>query len=113
MKDTISFEDFTKLDIRIGTILEVSDFPKARKPAYRLTIDFGSLGVKSSSAQITKIYSKEDLVGKKILAILNFEKKQIANFWSECLVLGVHNQHREVVLLKTKPDSPKNGSQVQ
>ena len=112
MKDTISFYDFSKLDIRIGTIIEAHDFPKARKPAYQLTIDFGGLGIKKSSAQITEVYSKEDLINKKILAVVNFEKKQIANFWSECLVLGVYNERNEVVLLKTKPDSPQNGSQV-
>lgn len=112
MKETISFEDFSKLDIRIGTIVEVHDFPKARKPAYQLKLDFGSLGIKQSSAQITEIYKKEDLLHKKVLAVVNFKKKQIANFWSECLVLGVYNQNNEVVLLKTKPDSPLNGSQV-
>ncbi len=112
MKDTISFDEFSKLDIRIGTIIEANDFPKARKPAYQLTIDFGGLGTKKSSAQITEVYSKEDLINKKILAVVNFEKKQIANFWSECLVLGVFNNNNEVVLLKTKPDTPSNGSQV-
>lgn len=112
MKETISFDDFTKLDIRVGTILEAHDFPKARKPAYQLTIDFGALGIKKSSAQITEVYSKEDLINRKILAVVNFERKQIANFWSECLVLGVYNENKEVVLLKTKPDSPSNGSQV-
>lgn len=112
MKDTISFDDFSKLDIRIGTIIEAHDFPKARKPAYQLTIDFGGLGIKKSSAQITEVYSKEDLINKKILAVVNFERKQIANFLSECLVLGVYNENKEVVLLKTKPDSPQNGSQV-
>lgn len=112
MKDTISFDDFSKLDIRIGTIIDAQDFPKARKPAFQLTIDFGGLGIKKSSAQITEVYSKENLINKKILAVVNFEKKQIANFWSECLVLGVYNDSNEVVLLKTKPDSPLNGSQV-
>jgi len=112
MKETISFEDFSKLDIRVGTIIEVRDFPKARKAAYQLTIDFGGLGTKNSSAQITELYTKEDLLYKKILAVVNFEKKQIANFWSECLVLGVYNDNNNVVLLKTKPDSPLNGSQV-
>lgn len=112
MKDTISFEDFLKLDIRIGTITDVQDFPKARKPAYKLTIDFGGLGSRNSSAQITALYTKDDLINKKILAVINFEKKQIANFWSECLVLGVFNENNEVILLKTKPDSPLNGSQV-
>ena len=88
MTDTITFEDFSKVDIRVGTILEVNDFPKAKNPAYQLTIDFGDLGIKKSSAQITTLYSIEDLIGRQILAVVNFPKKQIANFQSECLVLG-------------------------
>lgn len=98
--ETVTFDDFLKVDIRIGTILEVNDFPKARKPAYQLTINFGTLGIKKSSAQITNLYSKEDLIGKQISAILNFKPRQIANFMSECLVLGVYNENNEVVLLK-------------
>lgn len=98
--ETVTFDEFLKVDIRIGTILEVNDFPKARKPAYQLTIDFGTLGIKKSSAQITNLYSKEDLIGKQISAILNFKPRQIANFMSECLVLGVYNENNEVVLLK-------------
>ncbi len=98
--ETVTFDDFLKVDIRIGTILKVNDFPKARKPAYQLTIDFGTLGIKKSSAQITNLYSKEDLIGKQISAILNFKPRQIANFMSECLVLGVYNENNEVVLLK-------------
>ena len=76
MSDNISFEDFTKVDIRIGTIIKVEDFPKAKKPAYQLHIDFGSLGVKKSSAQITEMYSKEDLLNRQITAIVNFKTKQ-------------------------------------
>lgn len=98
--ETVTVDDFLKVDIRIGTILEVNDFPKARKPACQLTIDFGTLGIKKSSAQITNLYSKEDLIGKQISAILNFKPRQIANFMSECLVLGVYNENNEVVLLK-------------
>ncbi|MDY7395543.1 tRNA-binding protein [Aureibaculum sp. 2210JD6-5] len=101
MSDIISFEDFTKVDIRTGIIIEVNDFPKAKKPAYQLTIDFGKLGIKKSSAQITELYSKEDLLNKQITAVVNFKPKQIANFVSECLVLGVYNDKNEVVLLKT------------
>ncbi|MCL4151909.1 UNVERIFIED_CONTAM: hypothetical protein GTU68_037887 [Idotea baltica] len=100
MPDNISFEDFTKVDIRTGTIIEVNDFPKARKPAYQLTIDFGKLGIKKSSAQITKLYTKEELVNKQITAVVNFKPMQIANFVSECLVLGIENNNKEVVLLK-------------
>lgn len=111
MVEEISFEDFTKLDIRIGTIIEVNDFPKARKPAYQLKIDFGDLGVKKSSAQITDLYSKEDLLHKQVNAIVNFKPRQIANFLSECLVLGVYNTEGNVVLLQTSK-AIKNGEQV-
>ena len=106
----ISFEDFQKVDIRIGTIIEVLDFPKARIPAFQLKIDFGELGIKKSSAQITALYSKEALLNKKVLAVINFEAKQIANFKSECLVLGIQNG-KEVVLLHPN-DTVANGTQV-
>lgn len=97
---SISWSDFEKIDIRVGTITEVTDFPKAKKPAYQITIDFGELGIKKSSAQVTNIYSKEELVGKQVVAVVNFPPKQIANFFSECLVLGVYTDKKEVVLLQ-------------
>lgn len=106
----ISFEDFQKVDIRVGTILEVNDFPKARVPAYQLKIDFGDLGIKKSSAQITTLYEKETLIGKRITAVVNFKTKQIANFKSECLVLGIQNG-QDVVLLRVH-DGVTNGTQV-
>ncbi|WKK67311.1 tRNA-binding protein [Lutimonas zeaxanthinifaciens] len=109
-ENSISFEDFQKVDIRVGTILEAIDFEKARVPAYRLKIDFGALGTKKSSAQITALYSKEELIGKKILAVVNFAPKQIADFMSECLVLGVQNAE-EVVLLHPS-EKVNNGIQV-
>ena len=111
MKNEITFEDFLKVDIRIGTIIEVNDFPKARKPAYQLNIDFGALGIKKSSAQITDLYSKEDLVNKQVSAIVNFKPRQIANFKSEVLVLGVYNTDGNVVLLQASKDI-KNGEQI-
>jgi tRNA-binding protein len=111
MEQEINFEDFLKVDIRIGTIIEVNEFPKARKPAYQLTIDFGELGIKKSSAQITDLYSKEDLKNCQVSAIVNFKPRQIANFMSECLVLGVYNEDGNVVLLQAKK-SIKNGEQV-
>ena len=111
MKEEITFEDFLKVDIRIGTIIEVNDFPKAKKPAYQLTIDFGDLGIKKSSAQITNLYSKENLLKKQVTAIVNFESRQIANFKSEVLVLGVYNEDGNVVLLQTSKNI-KNGKVV-
>ena len=112
MRPGITFDDFSKVDIRIGTIIDVTDFPKAHKSAYQLTIDFGVLGIKKSSAQITGLYTKKDLLNKQIVAIVNFKKKQIANFLSECLVLGVANNNGEIVLLKASINIIKNGVQV-
>ena len=110
MSNTIQFDDFTKVDIRVGTITEVNGFPEARNPAYQLTIDFGDLGVKKTSAQITTLYEKEDLVNKQILAVVNFPKKQIGKFMSECLILGAVDG-KDVILLN--PEIPvKNGSTV-
>lgn len=111
MIEEISFEDFQKVDIRIGTIIEVNDFPKARKPAYQLKIDFGDLGVKKSSAQITDLYTKEDLLNRQIMAIVNFSPRQIANFMSECLVLGVYHSEGDVVLLQVYKTAV-NGEQI-
>ena len=95
----ITWDDFEKIDIRAGTILEVNDFPNARKPSYQLSINFGELGIKRSSAQITALYKKDELIGRQVIAVVNFPPKQIANFFSECLVLGVYNENNEVVLL--------------
>ena len=107
----ITWQDFEKIDIRVGTIVEVMDFPTARKPAYRLTIDFGNEGIKKSSAQITDLYSMNALIGKKIVAVINFPPKQIGNLISECLVLGVYDKNKQVVLLK--PDGETgNGDKI-
>lgn len=107
----ISWEDFEKVNIRTGTIVEINDFPKARNPSYQLTIDFGSLGIKQSAAQITKHYRKEQLLGKQVVAVVNFPPKQIANFFSECLVLGVYDENNDVILLQ--PDKKlANGSKI-
>ena len=107
----ISWDDFEKVDMRAGTIIEVNDFPKARKPAYKLKVDFGELGIKNSSAQITKFYTKEDLLNRKVIAVVNFPPKQIADFISECLVLGVYDENNDVILLAPER-SVTNGMKV-
>ena len=107
----ISWDDFEKIDIRCGTILEAAVFEKAKKPAYKLKIDFGESGIKNSSAQITALYTTEELIGKQVTAVVNFPPKQIANFMSECLVLGVYNEENNVVLLH--PSLPVgNGTKI-
>jgi tRNA-binding protein len=100
-----TFDDFLAVKMCVGTILEVNPFPKARKPAYQLKINFGdNLGIKYSSAQITALYDMEDLIGRQIIAVVNFPVRQIANFFSEVLVLGLENEKGEIVLIK--PESP-------
>lgn len=110
-KPEITWDDFEKIDIRTGTIISAEEFPGLRNPAYKVEIDFGELGIRKSSAQITDLYSTEDLIGKQILAVVNFPKKQIKNFFSECLILGVYGDNKEVTVLT--PSLPtKNGLQV-
>ena len=107
-----SFSDFLLLDIRIGTIVKAEAFPEARQPAYKLEIDFGKdIGIKNSSAQITDLYELENLVGKQIVAVVNFPPKQIGPFISECLVLGAYNEDGAVVLLQPDQATP-NGSKI-
>ena len=111
LENKITFTDFEKVEMRVGTILEANDFPEARKPAYQLVIDFGiEIGIKKSSAQITKRYQKEELIGKQIIAVVNFPKKQIGKFMSECLVLGSVKED-EVVLL-TSDLKVENGLRI-
>ena len=109
--ELVTWSDFEKIDIRTGTILKAEGFPEARKPAYRLLIDFGPAGIRRSSAQVTQLYTAEELIGRKIVAVINFPPKQVANFISECLVLGAVQDDGSVVLLE--PDrSTANGTRV-
>ena len=110
--DLASFDQFLKLDIRCGTIVEVSPFPEARKPAFKLVIDFGAeIGRKKSSAQITTLYAPETLVGRQVMAVVNFPSRQIGPFMSEVLTLGVANDKGEIVLIGPDSDAP-NGSRM-
>ena len=110
MTDQISFDDFLKVDIRIGTIVEAQQFPEARRPAYKLKIDFGpDIGMKKCSAQITVHYSLDELAGRKVMAVVNFPPRQIGPFMSEALVLGVPDADGEVVLLSPDQDVPVGG----
>jgi tRNA-binding protein len=107
--DQITWDDFAKVEIRVGRIVQADDFPQARKPAYRLRIDFGELGVKTSSAQITTHYRREELVGRLVLAVTNFPPRQIANFFSEVLTLGVVQAEGDIVLVGPDREVPLGG----
>ena len=111
MTNDLTWEEFQKVDIRVGTVLRVDDFPEAHNPSYQLYIDFGTdIGVKKTAAQITSLNSKEDLIGKQVVAVVNFPKKQIANFMSECLILGAVDG-KDVTLLQ--PEKPiENGLRI-
>ncbi|MCD6012467.1 MAG: tRNA-binding protein [Flavipsychrobacter sp.] len=108
--ETITWNDFEKVELRAGTILEVLDFPETRKPAYKVKVDFGPLGIKWSSAQITKHYTKEMLLGKQILGVINFPQKQIGHFMSEFLLTGLADEHGDIIISaidKPVPDGSK------
>jgi tRNA-binding protein len=108
--DPITFEDFLKVDVRVGRIVDVRPFPNARKPAYQLDVDFGpDIGVKRSSAQLTQRYMPEELNGRQVLAVVNFPPRQIANFFSEVLVLGVPDDDGNVVLIEPESEVPLGG----
>ena len=107
----ISWQDFERVEIRVGTVLEVEEFPEARNPAYKLQVDFGEAGVRKSSAQITKLYHREELVGRQVIGVLNFPRKQIGRFFSEVLITGFADENGDIVL--AVPDRPvPNGSRL-
>ena len=109
--ELITWNDFEKVELRIGTILEVQDFPKARKPAFKIKIDFGKFGIKWSSAQITKHYTKEGLIGRQVIAVINFPEKQIADFISQCLATGFADTNGDIVLASVDKPLP-NGAKL-
>lgn len=109
--ETISWAEFEKVELRVGTIITVEDFPETRKPAYKLTIDFGELGIKRSSAQITKHYAKEELIGRQVVCVINFPTKQIGPFISDCLTTGFADEHGDVVLTQPEQKVP-NGAKM-
>lgn len=109
--NNLSWSEFEKVDMRVGTVIEVEEFPEARNPSYKLSIDFGeNIGIRKTSAQVTMLYKKEDLLNKQVVAVVNFPKKQIANFMSECLIIGAVNG-KEVNLLQPNFNSP-NGLRI-
>lgn len=109
--ETISWADFEKIELRVGTILAVEDFPEAKKPAYKLTIDFGEFGIKKSSVQIVALYKKEELVGRQVVGVINFPPKKIGPFMSECLTTGFPDENGNVVLTQPERKVP-NGAKM-
>jgi len=110
-KDTIQWDDFSKIEMRIGTVISCEIFEKARNPAYKMTIDFGEFGIRKTSAQITKLYSPESIIGKQVIAVLNFPPKQIANIMSECLILGGIGEENNVTLIQPERET-KDGTKI-
>ncbi len=107
----LSWDDFSKVEMRIGTVISAEVFKEVRNPAYKITIDFGSLGVKKTSAQITKLYTCQEIIGKQVIAVINFPPKQIANMMSECLILGGLGDDKEVILIQPERNV-KNGTKI-
>ncbi|HLB60254.1 MAG TPA: tRNA-binding protein [Patescibacteria group bacterium] len=113
MNNMATYDDFQKLDIRVGKIIQIDDFPEARKPAYKLTIDFGEeIGMKKSSVQVVSHYKKEELVGKLVLGVVNFPPRQIGPFMSECLTLGVPDAQHECILITPDKDAAVIGGKL-
>lgn len=111
MKEELTWNDFLKVEIRVGTIISAEKFEEAKNPAYKMMVDFGDFGMKKTSAQITKLYTPEEIIGKQVIAVINFPPKQIANIMSECLVLGAVGAHNEVTLIQSERKVP-NGTRI-
>ncbi len=109
--NSLSWEDFSKVEMRIGTVISAEVFKEVRNPAYKITIDFGDLGIKKTSAQVTKLYTCEEIIGKQVVAVVNFPPKQIANIMSECLILGGLEEDKEVILMQPER-KVKNGTKI-
>ncbi|WP_343785906.1 tRNA-binding protein [Wandonia haliotis] len=107
----LTWDDFMKVEMRVGTIIAAEEFKEVRNPAYKIVVDFGELGERKTSAQITKLYTPEELIGRQVVAVVNFPKKQIANIMSECLILGGVGENKEVTLLQPER-SVKNGTRI-
>lgn len=110
-KNTIQWDDFSKIEMRIGTVISCEVSEKARSPAYKMTIDFGEFGIRKTSAQITKLYQPENIIGKQVIAVVNFPPKQIANIMSECLILGGVGKDNEVTLIQPERET-ENGTKI-
>jgi tRNA-binding protein len=110
-KEELTWDEFMKVDMRVGTVISAEEFKEVKKPAYKMVIDFGELGKKKTSAQLTNLYKPEDIIGKQVIAVINFPPKQIANFMSECLVLGAVGENKEVTLIEPERNS-KNGTKI-
>lgn len=110
-KDTIQWSDFSKIEMRIGTVISCEVFEKARNPAYKMIIDFGEFGIRKTSAQVTELYLPENIIGKQVVAVMNFPPKQIANIMSECLILGGVGDGNEVTLIQPERET-KNGTKI-
>lgn len=111
MTEKLSWDDFMKVEMRVGTVISAEEFKEARNPAYKITIDFGDFGIRKTSAQITSLYEPEDIIGKQVIAVINFPPKQIANIMSECLVLGGVGENKEVTLIEPER-KVKNGTRI-
>lgn len=111
MSDNLTWDQFMQVEMRVGTVLSVEPFPEVRNPAYKITIDFGEFGIRKTSAQVTALYTSKELIGKQVVAVINFPPKQIANMMSECLILGGIGENKDVTILQPER-KVKNGTRI-